>query len=92
MHCFFIYSTTQETFVVKELIIYEFQIFLHEGCLKGGVHDSKPVRDLVKMEGVIFLEGGLGYVCLLWIGGADMDGGGSKGYDIFLKYTQKTSD
>ena len=44
------------------------------------------------MEGVIFLEGGLGYVCLLWIGGADMDGGGSKGYDIFLKYTQKTSD
>ena len=74
------------------MIIYEFQKFLHESCFKGGVHDSKLVRDWVKMEAMIFLEGGLDYFCLLWIGGADMDGGGSKGYGIFLKYTQKTSD
>ena len=43
------YNATNQTFVVKDFVIYVFRKCLHEGLLLGGVDDSKSVEDLVKM-------------------------------------------
>ena len=43
------YNATNQTFVVKDFVIYGFRKCLHEGLLLGGVDDSKSVEDLVKM-------------------------------------------
>ena len=41
------YNTTQRRFAVKDLDIYGFLNFLHEGLLLGGVDDSKPLDSWV---------------------------------------------
>lgn len=43
------YNATNQTFVVKDFVIYGFRKCLHEGLLLGGVDDTKSVEDLVKM-------------------------------------------
>ena len=88
MHCFFIYDTAQETFVVEDLIICDClsKRFYMRGCFRGGVNESKLVRGKVKMEGVIVLGGRFGLRLSTIKRGLRY---WSRGYGIFLKYTQK---
>ena len=63
------YNATNQTFVVKDFVIYGFRKCLHEGLLLGGVDDSKSVEDLVKMgkwRGDDFFKDVLKHFYLLW--------------------------